>query len=214
MTNIGKHVRIELSTAVTAARRRHRTLIEAALGWQSERERQSDPDHFALICAAVDDAAQFLPSGEMSPTRWTRISVYQVLRSDIPNWCAMQGCRWPLEVAEAMWEWFDFLHATGRMHPASDPVAELRKPLSCYGWLDQDGRKLPPDARQPIACECLLPYRETTELLHELVRQCERRGDDPLDRLRELVGRPSESSTYGYAWVDEEERPPDLDELS
>jgi hypothetical protein len=105
-------------------------------------------------------------------------------------------------------------HATGRMHPASDPVAELRKPLACYGWLDQDGRKLPPDARQPIACGCLLPYWETTELLHELVRQCERRGDDPLDRLRELVGRPSESSTYGYAWVDEEERPPDLDELS
>ena len=74
---------------------------------------------------------------EVSPTRWTRTDVYHVLRCDIPNWCSLHSCLWPVELPEAMWEWFDFLADTGRLDPASDPLWELRKPLLCYGGLDE-----------------------------------------------------------------------------
>jgi hypothetical protein len=179
-----------LAAAVAPARARHRELIDAAVEWLADRGRAADPDHLALICAGAEYADGFVDGEEVHPTRWTRLGVYHVLRCDIPNWCSMQGCRWPLELPQEMWSWFDFLHGTGRLDPASDPVAELRKPLACYGWLDQDGAPLPPDAQRWTACECLLPYRETTELLSELVRMSERFGEDPLDRLRWLVGRP------------------------
>ena len=66
-----------------------------------------------------------------------------MLRCDVPNWCSLHGCLWPVELAEAMWEWFDFLAGTGRLDPASDPLAELRKPLLCYGGLDERGRLRP-----------------------------------------------------------------------
>ena len=130
----------ELAAAVAPARARHRELIEAAVEWLAERGRATDPDHLALICAGAEYADGFVDGEEVHPTRWTRLGVYHVLRCDIPNWCSMQGCRWPPELPQVMWGWFDFLHGTGRLDPASDPVAELRKPLACYGWLDQDGR--------------------------------------------------------------------------
>lgn len=112
----------------------------------------------------------------------------------MPNWCSLHGCLWPVELAEAMWEWFDFLAGTGRLDPASDPVAELRKPLLCYGGLDEHGRRRAegcPESRsgqRPVECECHLPYRETVRLLNRLGLQCEYRGQSPLDVLRALVG--------------------------
>jgi hypothetical protein len=197
MTNTEKTPPTELTDAVAPVRRRHRQLIEAAVAWQSEAgragtRRQTDPDHFALICAGAEYAAEFATDPvDRDPFRWTRVGAYHLMRCDIPNWCSGQRCRWPEQLPQALWEWFDFLHATGRLHPSSDPVAELHKPLACYGWLDQDGNTLPPGAARQIACECMLPYRETTELLDELLRQCERSGRDPLDSLRRLVGRPT-----------------------
>ncbi len=196
MTNTEKFPLTELTDAVAPVRRRHHDLIESAVAWQSGAgragsPRQTDPDHFALICAGTEYAAEWASDpADRDPFRWTRIGVYHLMRCDIPNWCSEQRCRWPEQLPQALWEWFDFLHATGRLHPASDPVAELHKPLACYGWLDQNGDTLPPDADRQIVCECFLPYRETTELLDELLRQCERGGPDPLDALRSLVGRP------------------------
>ena len=191
MTNIRKNDGLtDLSVAVAPARDRHRDLIEAAVDWLADRGRVIDPDHLALICAGVEYAGEFTAEPPVTLTRWTRMAVYHMVRCDIPNWCSAQRCPWPLELPQVMWAWFDFLHGTGRLDRASEPVAELRKPLACYGWLDQDGRPLPPDAPREILCECLLPYRETVELLDELVRQCERAGQDPMDRLRGLVGRP------------------------
>jgi hypothetical protein len=190
MTNTREFRPRALSVVVAPARQRHHELIDAACAWQVARERQPCPDHFALICAAVDDAAA-VPGAPPTPNRWTRTEAYHVLRCDIPNWCSRHGCLWPAELPQIMWQWFDFLHATGHLHPDSDPVAELRKPLACAGGLDQDGAPLPAGAAGSLPCECLLPYRETTELLSELVRQCERSGDDPLDALRLLVGRPA-----------------------
>ena len=211
MTNTRKFRLTELCDAVAPVRRRHRELIEAACAWQTGREHPIDPDHFALICAGVDHAAEF--TGEGLPTVWTRMGVYHLLRCDIPNWCSEQRCVWPEELPQALWAWIDFLHATGRLHPAGDPVAELRKPLICCGWLDQDGHKLPADAPQSVVCECLLPYRETAELLFELVRQCERSGEDPVRRLRSAIDGPVRSPAAGRPPWEEQPIAVDLDEL-
>jgi hypothetical protein len=173
-------------------------LLTEAVRWQDGRDRRTDPDHFALICVATD--AGF--GDRVSPTRWTRtafepsLAVYHVLRCDIPNWCSLHRCLWPLEVVEAQgnpvgWEWFDFLAGTGRLDPASDPPAELRKPLLCYGGLDERGRLRTDDGPAPVECECHLPYRETVQLLNRLGRQCEYSGRSPLDVLRSLVGEGS-----------------------
>jgi hypothetical protein len=143
-------------------------LLVAAAHWQDGRERRTDPDHFALICVASD--AGFVR--EVSPTRWTRTDVYHVLRCDVPNWCSLHGCLWPVDLAEAMWQWFDFLTETDRLDGASDPLAELRGE----------------DAPAPIECECHLPYRETVQLLNRLGQQCEYHGRSPLDVLRAFVG--------------------------
>jgi hypothetical protein len=175
---------IPLSEALSPIREVYGHLLTAAARWQDGRSRRTDPDHFALICVAAD--AGF--GQEVSPTRWTRTDVYHVLRCDVPNWCSLHGCLWPVELAEAMWEWFDFLAGTGRLDPASDPPAELRKPLLCYGGLDEHGRLRPEDAPRPVECECHLPYRETVQLLNRLGLQCEYRGQSVLDVLRALVG--------------------------
>lgn len=174
----------ELVDAVAPARRRHHELIDAACAWQIGRHRQTDPVLFALICAATESSYD-----EFTATRWTRVGTYQVARAEIPDWCSRHRCLWPDATLDALWNWFDFLHETGRMDRASDPVAELRKPLACYGRLDQHGNPLPRGVGREIECECFLPYRETAELLGELARQAERTGEHPLDPLRRALGR-------------------------
>ena len=179
---------IPLADALGPIRDVYRHLLAAAVQWQDDRPRRTDPDLFALICVASD--AGF--GRTASPTRWARTDVYHVLRCDIPNWCSLNGCLWPVELVEAMWEWFDFLHETGRLDPESDPLWELRKPLLCYGGLDELGRLRSEDSvasgRRMVECECHLPYRETTRLLNRLGLQCEFRGQTPMDVLRALVG--------------------------
>jgi hypothetical protein len=181
---------IPLSDALGPIRDVYRHLLVEAARWQDGRPCRTDPDQFALICVAAD--AGF--GREVSPTRWTRTDVYHVLRCDIPNWCSLHSCLWPVELPEAMWEWFDFLDDTGRLDPASDPLWELRKPLLCYGGLDERGRLRPEgpvesrSGRRTVECECHVPYRETCQLLNRLGLQCEYRGQTPLDVLRSLVG--------------------------
>jgi hypothetical protein len=181
---------IPLAEALGPIRDVYQHLIIDAVRWQDGRPRRTDPDQFTLICVATD--AGF--GGSVSPTRWVRTDVYHVLRCDVPNWCSLHRCLWPAELPEAMWEWFDFLAETGRLDRASDPLWELRKPLLCYGGLDDRGRlraEVSPvsDSDRPtVACECHLPYRETTELLNRLGLQCEYRGQSPVDVLRALVG--------------------------
>jgi hypothetical protein len=146
----------------------------------------TDPDHFALVCAGAEDASW---PPEQTLTRWTRTGTYHVVRCDFPNWCSMNRTLWPESICEVLWDWFDFLHATGRMDSRSDPVAELRKPLACYGRLDQDGHRLPEGAERQILCECFLPYRETAELLGVIALRNERSGEEPIDVLRRAAGR-------------------------
>lgn len=199
MTNTdGTHL-TELADAVAPVRERHPALLEAARSWQAGSAQQTDPGLFALICAAAD------ASPDVTPTRWTRTGTYVLVRCGIANWCSRNRCLWPDGTVEALWAWFDFLHRTGRMDAASDPIAELRKPLACYGGLDQNGATLPDGAEREIECECMLPYRETAELLSELVRIAECEGQDPLDPLRRLVGRP-EVRPREAAWSDPDDR--------
>ena len=180
-----KYPLTELSDAVAPARERHRRLIDSAAAWSASHGRHTDPDHFALVCAGAENAWR---PPDQTLTRWTRTGTHHVVRCDIPNWCSMNSTLWPASICEDLWDWFDFLHATGRLDSRSDPVAELRKPLACYGWLDQDGRRLPQGAERQIPCECFLPYRETAELLGEIVLRCERSGEEPLDVLRRAAG--------------------------
>lgn len=177
---------IPLADAVAPVREQHRSLIDAAVAWSAGRERRLDPDHAALVCAAVENGFW---KDRLGVTRWTRTGVYHVVRCDLLNWCSAQRTLYPETICEVMWDWFDFLHATGRLDAESDPVAELRKPLACYGRLDQDGRPLPEGAERQVECECHLPYRETTELLGEILMRCERTGEEPLDVLRRAAGR-------------------------
>lgn len=177
---------VPLSTAVARERERHRHLVDAAVAWQADHERPTDPDLFALICAAAEEALH----DELAPTRWTRTGVHHLLRCDLPNWCSLRRCLLPDGEVAALWRWFDFLHGTGRLDPRSDPVAELRKPLACAGWLDQDGRPLPEAGPRQVECECFLPYREGALLLGELAQAAVDRGEDVLDPLRRALGRP------------------------
>lgn len=183
---------VPLSTAVARERERHRDLVDAAVAWQDGRPRRTDPDLFALVCAAAEESL----GDVVAPTRWTRTGVSQLLRSDLPNWCSLRRCLVPDGDIAALWEWFDFLHATGRLHPDSDPVAELRKPLCCAGELDQDGRPLPPGAPREVECECSLPYRDGARLLGELAQEATDRGEDVLDAMRRALGRPVQRSPW------------------
>lgn len=173
-----------LTAALTPVRELYTGLIDDALSWQREtgRKPRTDPDHFALLCVAADAAGD----AELSPTRWSRTTSFDLLRFHVPNWCALAGCMWPVQLPEVMWEWFDFLDESGRLHPASDPLCELRKPLFCYAGLDQRGVRLPSGAPRVVECECFLPYRETMELIREISPE----GTDPLEPLRRLAGRP------------------------
>jgi hypothetical protein len=179
---------VSLSDALGPIRDVYRHLLAPAVAWQQGRGRRTDVDHFALICVATDRNLC-----DATPTRWSRTDVYHVLRCDIPNWCSLHRCLWPAELPEALWDWtgwdwFDFLADTDRLDPASDPLAELRKPLQCYGGLDARGEPRPDDVPRAIPCECQLPYRETAELLNRLGLQCEQRGQYLLDVLRASVG--------------------------
>ena len=181
---------IPLAEALSPIRDVYQHLITEAVRWQDGRPRRTDPDQFALICVATDVGF----GRGVSPTRWARTDVYHVLRCDVPNWCSLHRCLWPVELPEAMWEWFGFLADTARLDATSDPLWELRKPLMCYGGLDEQGRLRPegsPGSRSgpgTVECECHLPYRETAQLLNRLGLQCEYRGQSPVDVLRALVG--------------------------
>jgi hypothetical protein len=193
---------VSLPDALGPIREVYSHLLTPAAVWQEGRPRRTDTDHFALICVATDSGF----CGDATPTRWSRTEVYQVLRCNIPNWCSLHRCLWPAELPEAMWDWFDFLTDTGRLDSASDPPAELRKPLQCYGGLDDRGRPRPDDVPRAIPCECHLPYRETAELLNRLGMQCEQQGRYLMDVLRAFVGEgpryPDQDQRYddGPGW--------------
>ena len=119
---------ISLADALGPIRDVYAHLLTPAAEWRENRARRIDLDHFTLICVAADRGF----GRAVTPTRWTRTDVYHVLRCDVPNWCSMNRCLWPVELPEVMWNWFDFLAETGRLDRTSDPIAELRKPVGVW----------------------------------------------------------------------------------
>ncbi|WP_214368237.1 hypothetical protein [Pseudonocardia sp. H11422] len=208
---------VPLSEALAAVRPEHREIAAEAARWSSAAGRALDPDVFTLLCAG---AAGF--DGTDSLTSWTRVRTCHVLRCDVPNWCSRHRCLWPLEISEAMWDWFGFLEATDRLDADSDPVWELRKPLICYGGLDLRGRlRSEGDGRgQLVPCECFLPYRETVAALHGLldgsrsgasvVSELDPGGDLRWSRLRrDLRDDGDDDARFDDAWADDGPPPGD-----
>ncbi|WP_156934816.1 hypothetical protein [Pseudonocardia spinosispora] len=159
---------VSVAKAVAPTRDRHEQVIAEALRWCAARGVPADADVFALICAGAESEGV----GTGAPFVWTRVGVRALLSDGIASWCALAGVRdCSVEVVPSVWQWFDFLHDTGRFDPRSDPLWELRKPLICYGGLDFGGRPRPVDDPSPIPCECQLPYRETVGYLTALLNE-------------------------------------------
>lgn len=152
-----------LSEALVPVRDEHADLIDEVGRWLGAKGGECDPDLIALVLAGC---RPFGGDDDGSFELWTRIGVRALMRCGIPNWCSANRTMWPLEMVGAIWTWLDFLDATGRMDPRSDPLWELRKPLICYGGLGFDGLPRPEGDPSPIPCECYIPYRETVAYIN------------------------------------------------
>jgi len=143
-----------LAEAVEPVRGRHHDLLAAVARWSLEHGAGIDTDVLALILGAVEEGFE-----RVTPTLWRRDAIVDTLRTDALNWCSLSHVEPPRTMAATLWRYFDYLHDTGGFDPASDPLAELRKPLRCYGGLDADGNEDPDPNRERPPCECFVPYR-------------------------------------------------------
>jgi hypothetical protein len=139
---------IPFRDAVSDTRRRHQLLITWARRWGLATGQPFDPDLLALVLAAV---------ARWSDHAWTRQSVYGVLRCDVFNWCSLNRCLCPEGVPETLWRWLHFLEATDGFQEGDELLADLIKPLLCYGGLDYEGRPRPEGSPRLIECECYEP---------------------------------------------------------
>jgi len=137
-----------LHDAVASSRRRHRKVIVAAGVWALARGVSLPADHVALWAATVD---AFSRIGEVDGMTgpWRAAALPDFLEK-IADWCAQAGCALPGSMAESLWHLFGFLAGTGRLHPASDSLAELRAAVVVFGTFDRF-RPLPPAPPEPTA---------------------------------------------------------------
>lgn len=153
---------VPLSEALLPARLRHRVVLEATRQWAAEQRCWLPLDLVALVIVAGSEGSRLrhdeLPDDAEPGTYWTRTSVNELLMRDVPNWCSTRGSTWPFALPEAAWRFLDFLAATGRLHPDSDPVVELRRPLRCFGQLGPNGRWRPDAVADPGPCVCYQRY--------------------------------------------------------
>ena len=146
--------------AVAPVRARHRGLVAASQSWAMSQQVVLPADLVALIIAVGLQRDSVL--AELAPTYWTRLSINQLVMTGLPNWCAAHGVPLPFDAPEAVWSYLDFLVGTGRLHTESDPLTELRRPLRCYGQLDESGRWDPDGDPVSERCECYCPYTGPT----------------------------------------------------
>lgn len=146
----------ELADVIVPARATHRTLITEVSEWCLAAGRPMDRDGLALIVSASCNQLSY----DVDDSVWTRQRVHAPLRCDVQNWCARARCFYPDGVPEVLWIYLEFLAATDRLDPASQPLDRLKDALRCAG-LGDDG--LPrPDDEPAFRCECLRPYRGPT----------------------------------------------------
>lgn len=160
-----------LSAAVAPTRQRHHALVEAARQWALDERSWLPPDLVALIVigwpyaveATCEDGTLLAVPDDAEPaTFWTRTLVNALLMEGIPDWCLTHSTVCPHNLPEAIWRFVDFLAATGRLHPDSDPVVELRRPLRCLGQLGDDGRWDEGLDADPGPCVCFSRYTGAT----------------------------------------------------
>lgn len=139
---------VSLHDAVAFSRARHRRLIAAAGVWALARGVSLPVDHVALWAAVVDtlDGVRQI-DGMTGP--W-RASVLPDFFEELAEWCAAAGCALPGSMAESLWHLFGFLAATARLHPASDPLTELRAAVVVFGTFDRF-RPIPSLPPEPTA---------------------------------------------------------------
>jgi hypothetical protein len=131
-----------LHDAVAPSRRRHRSLIVAAGEWALARGVSLPADHVALWAATVDELGCASDVHRMA--RPWRASALPDFMQKIADLCTMAGCFLPPHLAESLWHLYGFLASTGRLHPASDSLAELRASVVVFGSVDRS-QPVPPE---------------------------------------------------------------------
>ena len=123
-----------LHDAVAEARRCHRALIAAAGEWALARGIPLPPNHVALWAATAEECGYEANDPTTGPWRASYIPDFL---ATIANWCLLSGCLPPLDLPESLWHLYGFLADTGRLHPASDHLTELRAALVVFGPFDR-----------------------------------------------------------------------------
>jgi len=139
---------VPLHDAVASARRRHRNLIAAAGAWALAHGVPLPADHVALWAQACEESG-CVGSLEGRTGPW-RASGLTDLMATIAAWCDLVGCALPANIAQSLWHLYGFLADTGRLHPQSDSLAELRASVVVFGPSDRF-RRIPPPPPEPTA---------------------------------------------------------------
>ena len=132
-----------LHDAVASWRRRHRRLIAATGQWALARGVPLPADHVALWAAAGDELG-YGGSVDGMTGPW-RASALPDLMANAVDWCALAGCSVPPDLTVSLWHLYGFLADTGLIHPASDPLPELRAAIVVFGPYDCFRRSPPPE---------------------------------------------------------------------
>ena len=126
---------VSLHEVVAASRRRHRALIAASGQWGWAHGVSLPADAVALWAAVAEDSGWAGDvDGQTGPWRAADLPAFV---ETIAAWCTTAGCLPPPDLAEALWHLYGFLAATGRLHPSSDPLTELRAAVVVFGWSDR-----------------------------------------------------------------------------
>ena len=139
---------VSLHEAVASSRRQHRGLIAAAGVWTLARGVPLPADHVALWAATGEELGCAGDVEGMSGP-W-RASALPAFLANVTDWCAAAGCCVPANLIESLWHLYGFLASTGRLHPASDSLAELRASLVVFGTFDRL-RLVPSPPPEPTA---------------------------------------------------------------
>ncbi len=126
---------VALHDAVASWRRQHRTLIAAAGQWALARGVSLPADHVALWAATGDELGYGGNIDGMAGP-W-RASALPDFLANVVDWCALAGSPVPADLAESFWHFYGFLADTGRLHPASDSLIELRASIVVFGAFDR-----------------------------------------------------------------------------
>ena len=111
----------------------------------------------ACLCPPTTSPCGRRPStSSAAPAVWPGLGVPPPSPTSWPG--SPSGAPWPAfsvpgRLAESLWHLYGFLTDTGRLHPASDALVELRAAVVVFGPLDRL-RPVPSPPPQPTAASC------------------------------------------------------------